>query len=293
MSAKRTNLIYENCCVYSPEGKLMFRCLEKRAKWYIDRNLAVIVENNPLSIRLTFKPKGNGEKEQFLKHQRENKCVVCGEKDLTLLTRHHLVPYEYRKHFPNDKKDHNSFYIVPICRKCHDQYNLIARELNKKLDIECNAPINGFSKKKIPALKSLKALIKNYDFLPEKTKDYLTNDLFQYLLSKKIVSNIEEIKSIEKLKIINLLFEKEVVSNNNSHGKIVVEYYINNLDFLEKMWINDFITKMKPKYMPKYLSGNKSFFNNFIKKLTFGWGSLKIFINRFWNFNKSVLISVF
>jgi hypothetical protein len=134
MHAKRKQLIYGNCQVLNPNGDLMFRCLEKRAKWYLNRNLATTLNEDPLIIKLNFQPKGNGERTEYLKDLRENKCIVCGETNLELLTKHHIIPYEYRKHFPYELKSHSSQYIVVLCADCHEKYeNNYAKILKKEL----------------------------------------------------------------------------------------------------------------------------------------------------------------
>jgi len=122
----------------------MFRCLEKRANWYLKRNLATVISNDPLSIKLTFTPKGKGESMDVLKLERKNKCVVCGTEDLDVLTKHHLVPFVYRQHFPEKRKAHSSLFVVPICRDCHYQYENEHADLLKKVLSEAySAPFNG------------------------------------------------------------------------------------------------------------------------------------------------------
>ena len=114
MDANRKTLIYGNCKILAPDGKLMCRCLEKRVNWYLNRHLAQIVDNDPLTIQLNFKPSGNGSTHQDLKTIRENICVVCGDNNLSHLTKHHTIPYEYRRYFPDELKSHNSIYVVPV-----------------------------------------------------------------------------------------------------------------------------------------------------------------------------------
>ena len=48
--------IYGNCQVLSPEGHLMFRCESKKANWYLKRDLADIITDEPLVIKLKFQP---------------------------------------------------------------------------------------------------------------------------------------------------------------------------------------------------------------------------------------------
>ena len=91
------NLNAENWEVYHPDGTHMFTCGEKKATWYLDRDLAKRMADG--KIILTFKPKGNGFEadEVFGKSIRESICVVTGvDEDLQ---RHHIVPYCYRIYF--------------------------------------------------------------------------------------------------------------------------------------------------------------------------------------------------
>ena len=53
------NLSSENWKVYHPSGRHMFTCGEKKAYWYLERNLAKLIDGER-SIELTFIPKGNG-----------------------------------------------------------------------------------------------------------------------------------------------------------------------------------------------------------------------------------------
>ncbi len=92
------NLNTENWKVYHPSGRHMFTCGEKKANWYLDRNLAKLIGKK--KITLTFSPKGNGfeDNEEFGRSIREARCVVSGIEDG--LQRHHIVPYCYRTYFP-------------------------------------------------------------------------------------------------------------------------------------------------------------------------------------------------
>ena len=92
----KTNL-YGNFHVLSPEGDIMFHCNEDKINWYLTRNLADKI--SPTAIQLRFKPNGPGHMgDHYYMSQKENKCVVCGTE--SQLTRHHVIPYCYRRYFP-------------------------------------------------------------------------------------------------------------------------------------------------------------------------------------------------
>lgn len=254
MSQTRKTLIYGNCQVFSPDGVLMFRCLEKRVKWYLNRNLAEIIGDNPLSIKLNFTPKGNGESIDVLKMERYNKCVICGKEDLNILTKHHLVPFVYRQHFPEDRKQHSSLFVVPICRECHFKYeNEHACKLKDILAETYSAPLNVTTDNpNDKILGIIRCLIQFNDRIPEDRKEKLRKSLlertkdikFERILDFKENSHLEYIQ-----KVVEAQSKEKPIS---THGKIVVDN-IKNLDEFEKMWAKHFVDNMNPQYMPEYL----------------------------------------
>src|SRR5271166_1799420 len=96
--------LYDNCCVYSIDGALLFKSNKKRALWYVERNLATVLKEDPFEIKLNFITKGLGHKDDpFYLQSRDNICIVCGSE--AELTRHHIVPFCFRRFFPLEKKD--------------------------------------------------------------------------------------------------------------------------------------------------------------------------------------------
>lgn len=122
--------LYDNCRIQY-NGQLLSFCNLKRARWYLDRNLATKVSDDPLTIELLFEPEGKIASHEFFLEARENKCVVCGVKDD--LTLHHVVPYAYRRLFPEHLKKHNSHDVVALCIPCHRRYETIANV--KKMEL--------------------------------------------------------------------------------------------------------------------------------------------------------------
>ena len=99
--------LYGNCQILHPDGSLMCYCAMRKINWYLKRNLATQISNNPVVIKLNFQPKGKGNADNpFYLQERRNICVVCGTQEN--LTKHHCVPYCFRKHFPNEYKSHTS-----------------------------------------------------------------------------------------------------------------------------------------------------------------------------------------
>ena len=242
----RKNLPYGNRSVYSPDGKLMFRCSDKKANWYLTRNLAIIDLLDPLKIQLTFIPKGRGERCEALKTERWNKCAVCGCEDIEKLTKHHLVPRSFRKHFPEEFKKHRSLLIVPICRECHDIYEEIyAEEIKSKyISQDKNLSIIRDYRK----ISGYANAILNESNIPPVKKEYLLNDLILLCSKYDIKLGKDIYKSLQD--IINLC---SINTTGDKELKIVVDAIIkeNRLESFERQWVKHFIDTMNPKFIPQ------------------------------------------
>lgn len=233
--------IYGNCQVISPNGYLMFRCDIKKVNWYLNRNLADIVDRSPLTIKLKFEPKGLGNHDKtFGLSLMNNKCVNCGSMDY--LTRHHVVPYCYRKHFPLSRKSHNFHDVLSMCTDCHTSYERKADELKLILANKYNAPINGIvdelTKISMRAIKNSHTLLKGIDGIPEERVNEIKRELCEYLGRD---FNMDDIISLSKSKSSRLL---------KTHGEIVISK-INDIQGFIKMWRKHFIDNNKCLYLPE------------------------------------------
>ena len=248
----RQTLIYGNCEVFSPKGKLMFRCLKKRGDWYLKRDLATVLTEDPLTIQLTFEPKGCGDGNENLKAVRHNKCVVCGDKELETLTKHHIVPYQYRKHFPDALKGRNSILVVPICVSCHARYEQdFAILLKKQLELDYDAPINGVQPVKSRIKKDLNAVLIYGDHMPEGRLKALQRSLLDSGVDTEGTPREELESYLKNLNTSNRSFAKP-------HGLIVVEKCKDLTEFTS-MWVKDFVENMEPTSMPEYFNEKYTF----------------------------------
>lgn len=69
----------------------MYR-IRKKARWYLDRELAVKRDDEERAIQLTFEAKGQGHDENdYMIEDRKNICVVCASQ--AGLTLHHVVSF--------------------------------------------------------------------------------------------------------------------------------------------------------------------------------------------------------
>ena len=234
--------IYGNCQVLSPEGILMFRCDEKKANWYLKRNLGETVNHSPLIVKLNFRPRGLGNhNKKFGLAEMGNKCVCCGTEDY--LTRHHVVPYCYRKHFPLQLKSHNFHDVLSLCVNCHEIYERKADELKTQLSDRYSAPINGESEDNKELMKFIKfastLLIENNSKIPAKRLKMIKDEVKKYL----------GVSRLTKKMLIELSTTKSTIIKR-THGEIVISKLENIQEFVE-MWRNHFIVHNNCKHLPK------------------------------------------
>jgi len=231
--------IYGNWRVLSPEGILMFRCDEKKAMWYVNRDLGEITQDS--EVKLKFNPNGLGNHQKhYGLNEMDNICVVCGTNEF--LTRHHVVPYCYRKYFPLEIKSHNFHDVLSLCVDCHENYEVRAREYKNKLAVLYNAPLNGdlfLDKDLIRAKRLASSLVNFIQYMP---KDRIS----------KIKSELKNILGVKKLhnSRIHSLLKIDMKNSNKNHGEIVVSKLDNINDFMSS-WRSHFIVNNECKYLPK------------------------------------------
>ncbi|KAJ0966169.1 hypothetical protein J5N97_027307 [Dioscorea zingiberensis] len=133
--------VYHNCRIYANDGRLLCFCDRRKLEWYLRRDLAKIVEDDPPAIMLLFEPKGRPEDEDndFYIQSKRNLCVGCGEKSHYL--RYRIIPSCYRMHFPEHLKSHRSHDIVLLCVDCHEIAHAAAEKYKRKIAVEFGIPL--------------------------------------------------------------------------------------------------------------------------------------------------------
>ena len=233
--------IYGNCQVLSPDGILMFRCDQKKANWYLNRNLGEIVNESPLIVKLNFKPQGLGNHNKvFGLTEMGNKCVSCGNEEY--LTRHHVVPHCYRRYFPLELKSHNFHDVLSLCVMCHDSYERKADELKLKISSEYSAPINGEVESRSDLVKYVKiagTLLFESNNIPKSRIKLLRQELKTYF----------GIKRLSKKRIIKISETKSTILKK-THGEMVISKVDDIQKFVER-WRHHFVENVDCRYLPE------------------------------------------
>ncbi|KAF5458342.1 hypothetical protein F2P56_022377, partial [Juglans regia] len=133
--------VYHNCKIFANDGRLLCYCDRRKLEWYLHRELAKLVDDNPPAIMLLFEPKGRPEDEDndFYIQSKKNICVCCGEGNHYL--RYRIIPSCYRIHFPEHLKSHRSHDIVLLCVDCHEVAHSAAEKYKKQIAAEFGIPL--------------------------------------------------------------------------------------------------------------------------------------------------------
>jgi len=240
-------MLFENCLIQAPDGINISRCSKRKQEWYINNKLAYVVNEDPMTIRLTFEPKGRcSTPEPLLLDGKPNLCVVCG---ITHdLTRHHIIPYSFSKHYPIEYKLDMMHDIMALCRTCHDEYETKSLEKRKQLSDRYKIPLTGLDINRIRTIRKVRsaahALIASND-IPEERKKVLMQLVVDFLGKDPCQDDLV------KLKNYKLEYEPDY--------KHFCKFIVNQVDFDEfaEEWRIHFIETMKPKYMPNNWSLNR------------------------------------
>ncbi|KAI8077885.1 uncharacterized protein BX664DRAFT_343729 [Halteromyces radiatus] len=286
MQTKKTNIIYENWKVYSLHNKLMFRCNEKKANWYLKRNLAKLIPGER-TIQLTFEAKGNGHKEgDYMVEERINTCVACNATEL--LTMHHVVPEMYRRAMPLSIKSKSSRDILLLCKQCHHLYEDKATQLKKELMKQYDCPLEGKgwinSAEKRQVRKAATALLRFEDKIPQQRRDELIlvvkeyydrhenqNEPISYdddgriMAWKTILEQYSRLEDVYRgpdfidhgTCVIRQLMEKGKITSEDGKQERWPE-----LENFIKLWRQHFLDHLEPKYLSASWTVNGEIYNH-------------------------------
>lgn len=229
---------YGNWKVLNPRGDLMFRSEEKRAQWYLKRNLAKIVSENV--IQLLFEPNGHGHVgDHYYLNEKHNRCVVCG--GIEDLTKHHVIPRCYRRYFPDKIKSHTSYDVMPLCIPCHERYEESAFRLKQKIAVEYGMPVGGSAQcvdeKLWKVRKAAGALDRSSHTMPPERKEELLQLLREHYGKQDLTD--EEIKVAAGV-------DHRLPYTHVYHG----EYVISKTDGFVARWRSHFVQTMNPQFLP-------------------------------------------
>ena len=240
------NNAYGNIEIYSPSNELMFRTNQGRLNFYIKKELVEKIGEDQYRFLFEPKGKGHGDRNKELLEPRKNECVCCGNKDILILTRHHIVPTRFRKFLPDNIKGYNHRYVVMLCVDCHEDYGYFENELNDELAKKYNIPTikecvdSIYTEKRI--IVGMADTILYKDRIPQERIEEIK---VQFKERTGLEPTEDNLHKVRKRKY-------EPVSNENDFGKLVIDNIQNIYEF-QQMWLEHFVEMMEPKFLPNDL----------------------------------------
>eukprot|EP01132_Coremiostelium_polycephalum_P007647 gene7647-9405_t len=265
-------VLYDNCLMFNKDGVLLCNISRKKVQWYVSRNLAVIINEDPLSIELKFEPKGNGHaNDDYYLADKKNICVVCGS-DYKIL-RHSVVPHCYRQYLPEEIKSHSSHDVVLLCCDCHVAMDKRVQIMRMMIASEYGIPLETGNKAFIvdPVVLKLSKyakIIKQHFFdsqpkkskcpIPESKLEEMKKDILSYLSKDTL-----ELKDIEHLVSLN---PKQKNEDYVPHEKLVMEKVLEKgeegMQHFVRLWRKNFIETVQPKHLNPYWSIDRPIMND-------------------------------
>lgn len=178
------------------------------------------------------------KKREKLSHQ----CVVCGR--TAELTKHHVVPYQYRKFFPIEIKGKNHFDILLLCNEHHATYEehalTLKNDLCERYDVCREGEEMALDLSKLQAVKAAAALLKHADKIPPERTEFLRKKILDW--DRDFVFCESNLKAIVGARVWEIVQQK--------HARVLLEKF-DSLDSFILMWRRHFIDKMDPKFLPE------------------------------------------
>ena len=257
----RTDRGYGNFKVYSPDNILMFHTNKRRLNFYLKNDL--IDQISEREYRLKFKPNGNGysdlNRNPLLLIERQNRCVCSGETNLEVLTRHHIVPSVFRRHFPEERKSNNFLFVVQLTRDLHNQYTIEEHKFYDVIAKEFQVPFikdtTDKFKERYTGVRYARTLLKHGHKIPYE-KFLILKSKFEELTGM-IATDFDSLQSLLDAYIQQ---EGEFRKVEYNFGKLVVSK-ITDFDAFEMKWLTHFIDTMKPKFLPEDLKNHIQLYN--------------------------------
>ena len=224
------------------EGKLLFLSSIKKLNFYKKKGLVKHIKDDEYTILFTPHVLCSDKNPETL-IPRKNCCVVTG--GTKNLTRHHIVPSFFRRHFPEELKL-NFQFVVLINGTKHFEYTIeeqkMYENLGKIYNVEPFKDLISIHEDKIHYIKLARTLLNHGSKIPIDKR---------ILLEKKFM----EITGLELSKEnLQMVSDKSTSPSNTDcdFGKQLVSK-IDDFNSFEMMWLRHFVDVMKPKFLPQDL----------------------------------------
>jgi hypothetical protein len=223
----------------------MFHGDSEKALWYLNRDLVEVVSQEPPVLRFKFAPGGRGHAgDDYYLTGKLNRCVVCGA--VEGLNRHHVVPSVYRRHLPQEVKDHSHHDVLLLCLACHEKYEAEANALKADLGEEVGVPLHGLrgerDREKGKVIKLAIALVRHGKQIPAPRQEEMRRAIGAW--SGKGPPSDADVAEVARLG-----FDEDGAAIE--HGQQVVAATQDVQGFIHR-WREHFLRTMQPRFLPEH-----------------------------------------
>lgn len=222
---------FDNIRMIHPDGHLMCYISKRKARWYTKNKLAENIDNT--EIRLLFVPNGIGEHADVLKHRNQT-CVVSNSSEH--LTKHHVIPTQFRVYFPMQYKSKNSSDIVIMNRAIHDEYEKHANLLKMRLYAEfITDEISNIKKEYFEVFKYFKTL-KNYKYdVPPSTQIFFEMKISSFLKRYDLPEDYDFFNS----KVVDFIDENKLIVEAIGVERMILLWKYHFLKYAKPIYLGD------------------------------------------------------
>lgn len=247
--------MYDNLSMYGPQGDLLCTISQKKADWYVRKQLASW--KGDATIQLLFEPKGKSSSPSvYATSHKQNVCVCCGEASRYM--RHYVVPYCYRTLFPENYKTHMPHDIIILCADCHLTCAQVTQKRQKRLEYTLRKnPETAQSvipNRELHHVRSCAlALVRNSESLPQEKQES-----YESLIKAHFgLSHTEKVTS----ETLQAACEMETHLPNPNYipgAQLIVDGLDSDelIDVFIRDWRAHFVETMHPRFLPKGWSVN-------------------------------------
>eukprot|EP01084_Bolivina_argentea_P017059 31872_1 len=288
---EKETCFYDNCKILKPNGDFLSWCRRKTLNRYVNKGYAWRIDDT--SIKLKFEPENFNRKPltEVVLGFKKNECSVCGANKK--LMRYFVVPLLYRKYLPDvvNEETWRRHDMLPLCQGCHDQSQIFNERFKELLCNKYGVQHYRLLDRKLveyaKVMKAIKPLMSDVcKVIPKEKKIKLLGNVARHFDVKyEIVEEVKEggcdllfgdLIRIDEGDGGNKVFVDRMrrcyddyignkinigKSASEKHSKDMIKVFEDDVVGFIKLWRQQFVDNMKPKYLPGYWSVDATFFD--------------------------------
>ncbi len=239
---------YDNIPLVSKSGRLLGLVAKGKADWYCDRGLGerdsegrVVLDYDPDIV----------DDDRCLTAPRKNECVGCG--NTQHLTRFYVVPYRFRRCFPEAFKQHASHDVVALCLRCRDIvepfYHRRTRSLEAALGPASPPRVDEEAALRLKAMGAAKTLVRDRGRIPAERREFL-REIVSKAYPGRAIEAVAAMKPPPKVRskvsVDDDSLEARCLRHITREGDVAAKILA-----FEVAWRRCFVDSLRPSHLPE------------------------------------------